>query len=174
MTTTSIKLELISQFPDVFAVYAEDMHPHVEEALFYSGDAFSNGTLSKEELDANIHQCATMEAERRNQALESDATYNAVRVMVYNGEITDSQFVSELKHEFTLGHDSLLHRFISLQNIICARNAAVSFLAWKHTKALFDLENEFDVQLNEFRDQREEEFFGTSESQMTILNFSVL
>ena len=41
-------------------------------------------------------------------------------------------------------------------------------------KALFDLENEFDVQLNEFRDQREEEFFGTSESQMTILNFSVL
>ena len=174
MTTTSIKSALISQFPEVFAAYAEDLHPHVEQALFYSGDAFSNGTLSKEELKADIYEIATTEAQCHNQALESDATYNALRVMVYNGEITNNQFANELKDEFTLGQDSLLHRFISLQNITCAKNAAVSFLAWKHTKALFDLENEFDVQLNEFRDQREEEFFGTSESQMTILNFSVL
>ena len=65
MTTTSIKSALISQFPEVFAAYAEDLHPHVEQALFYSGDAFSNGTLSKEELKADIYEIATTEAQCR-------------------------------------------------------------------------------------------------------------
>jgi hypothetical protein len=65
-------------------------------------------------------------------------------------------------------------RFISLQSLDSPLDAAVSFLAWHHAKALFDLEYDFGVNLDGFRDIREKELFGISESEMTICNFSIL
>ena len=41
-------------------------------------------------------------------------------------------------------------------------------------KALVELEKEFDVCLDHMREAKEPEFYGTSESMMTIINFSVM
>lgn len=171
---TPIMIEMKTNYPDVFADFREDMHEFVEEALFYRGEEYANGTFSREALEADIHDIARMYANRITRELEIEATFRALEAMVEHGELKNSPFASELKQEFALGFDSLLYRFISLQNVPAPRNAAISFLAWRHTKALFDLESEFDVNLEFFREQREPEFFCTSEGNMTLLNFSVL
>ena len=58
------------------------------------------------------------------------------------------------------------------QSLKSPLDAAVSFLAWNHTRALFDLEEAHGVQLDRFRNLREPDYFGTSESQLTLLSFS--
>jgi len=53
-------------------------------------------------------------------------------------------------------------------------DAAVSFLAWHHAKALSDLGQVYGVDVYKIRAIDEPDFFGTSESQMGIFQFSLM
>jgi hypothetical protein len=79
-----------------------------------------------------------------------------------------------LQDEVAQGESSLLMKFIALQDLVSPLDAAISYLAWHHTRGLSDLEYEFDVNLDEFQNIPERDFLGVSESQMGICNFSVL
>ena len=81
---------------------------------------------------------------------------------------------AELEGELERGEESLLARFIEAQPVKNSLDAALSFFAWKHTKALVEMEAEFHVCLDGFREAKDPNFFCTSESNMSLINFSLM
>ena len=158
----------------VFARFSEDLHKYVEQALFYEGEQLRSGEISFQEFAQAVSCHAVMGKEDEARALDADIMFQGVRQLVLTGKIDDPKIVAELNEELRQGADSLLARFISVQPVISPLDAAISFLGWKRAKALIELENVFEVNLDMFRDTREPELFCTSESLMSLANFSVL
>jgi hypothetical protein len=52
--------------------------------------------------------------------------------------------------------------------------ALEEYLAWKHARALAELEHVFGVDLSSIRGLQAGELFGTNESTMSMTNFSVM
>jgi hypothetical protein len=113
--------------------------------------------------------------EESEAQLQADkTTFEGVRRLLAEGVFENEQHAAELAHEIEQGKCSLLASFIWAQPLRDPFDAAVSFLAWKHTKALVELEAGFDINVDKFRDAKEPEFFCTSESNMSLINFSVM
>ena len=159
---------------DIYTRFPEYMHDYVELALFYHGAELQSAEITLREFAQEVSRFAVMEKEAAAKALQGEIMFEGVRQLVLEGKINDTQIVEELTEELRQGTGSLLARFISLQPVISPLDAVISFLAWKRARALVDLENLFDVNLDIFRDTRESECFCTSEGNMALANFSVL
>lgn len=158
----------------VYARFPEEMRDYVKEALFYHCVDLQSGDMSFREFAHAVSSCAIIQKELQAQALKDEAMFEGVRQLVLEGKIDNSEIVDELTAELRQGTDSLLAKFISMQTLTSPLDAAISYLAWKRTKALFDLEDAFQVNLDQFRNLREAECFTTSEGNMALANFSVL
>ena len=158
----------------VYAQFPASLHEHVEHDLFYHGVELERGEMTIQQFMQGVMSTAC-EWDGQAAQLEADnAMFEGVKALIDEGKFKDPSFVAELTHEIALGEDSLLARFISLQPVKNSLDAALSFLAWKHMKALVELEEAFDVNLDHFRDAKEPEFFCTSESNMSLINFSIM
>jgi hypothetical protein len=115
-----------------------------------------------------------MEARQRKRHSEDKALFAGVEELLRSGQIRNPEIQATLQDEVAQGESSLLMAFISMQGLVSPLDAAISYLAWHHTRGLSDLEYEFDVNLDEFQNIPERDFLGVSESQMGICNFSVL
>lgn len=162
-----------SEYAHIYNRFPADMHPHVKAALQYHAVEVLEGELTDAEFSQIVAEFADMESDQRKQDSEDRALFEGVAELLRTGQIKSAQSTALLSDELAQGEDSLLMRFITLQSLASPLDAAVSFLAWHHTKALFDLESEFGVNLDGFRDHRDSDNFGTSESEMTLCNFSV-
>lgn len=158
----------------VFAAFPSNLHKAVEEVLFYRGDELEAGKMMEAEFASLVTEFAAHHQERDERENQDAELFEGVRQLVQQKKISDPQLVEELSQELAQGSESLLARFISLQTLSSPLDAVISFLAWKRTKALFDLEETFGVSLQSFRDLREPELFCTSEGNMALVNFSVL
>jgi hypothetical protein len=158
----------------VFAAFPSNLHKAVEEVLFYRGDELEAGKMTEAEFASLVTSIAEHRQEQVEKAGKDQQLFEGVRQLVQQKKISDAQLVEELNQELAQGSESLLARFISLQTLSSPLDAVISFLAWKRTKALFDLEETFGVSLQSFRDLREPELFCTSEGNMALVNFSVL
>jgi len=158
----------------VYAHFSEELHKYVEQALFYEGEQLRSGEISFQEFAQAVSCHAVKGKEDEARALDADIMFQGVRQLVLTGKIDDPKIVAELNAELRQGADSLLARFISVQPVISTLDAAISFLGWKRAKALIELENVFEVNLDMFREKREPELFCTSENLMSLANFSVL
>ena len=156
----------------VFAAFPSNLHKAVEEVLFYRGDELEAGKMTEAEFASLVTSIAEHRQEQVEKAGKDQQLFEGVRQLVQQKKISDAQLVEELNQELAQGSESLLARFISLQTLSSPLDAVISFLAWKRTKALFDLEETFGVSLQSFRDLREPELFCTSEGNMALVNFS--
>ena len=172
--TTNYALANDKELSPVFARYPAEMHQHVEVALVYVGEDLLQGKLTDAEFSERVTWLAKVEADQDQQDSEDRALFAGVKDLLRTGQIKNPQFEALLQAEVAHGESSLLMRFIAVQMLSSPLDAAVSFLAWHHARALFDLEYDFDVNLDGLRDTRCSEAFGTSESHMTLCNFSVL
>lgn len=166
-TTSSEDAHIYNRFP-------AHMHQYVEVALVYAGEDLLQSKLTDAEFSEHVTWFADLDADQQKQDSEDRALFAGVGDLLRTGQIQNAQSAALLSGELAQGQSSLLMRFISLQDLASPLDAAVSFLAWNHARALFDLEYEFGINLDGLRDLRISEFFGTSESQMTLCNFSVL
>jgi|GEM_PF-425562 len=157
---------------DVYAQFEPSKHKHVEVALFYEGKDLLEGKITLSEFTKSVEANEDAEREMRDLAENTDAIFAGVSELLNRGDIKSDRFQSELREQIGQGRESLLHKFIMCQSLKSPLDAAVSFLAWNHTRALFDLEEAHGVQLDRFRNLREPDYFGTSESQLTLLSFS--
>ena len=132
------------------------------------------GELTEAEFSQKVVQLAVDEACQRKRHSEDQALFAGVGELLRSGQIKNPELEATLQAEVAQGESSLLMGFISLQDLVSPLDAAISYLAWHHTRALSDLEYEFDVNLDEFQNIPERDFLGVSESQMGICNFSVL
>jgi len=105
---------------------------------------------------------------------ENKVIFAGIKSLIDEGALNDASMVAELESELEQGDESLLARFINAQPVKSSLDAALSFFAWKHMKALVEMEEEFNVCLDGFREAKEPEFFCTSESNMSLINFSVM
>ena len=172
--TTNYALANDKELSPVFARYPAEMHQHVEVALVYVGEDLLQGKLTDAEFSERVTWLAKMEADQDQKDSEDRALFAGVKDLLRTGQIQNAQSAALLSDELAQGQSSLLMRFIAFQDLSSPLDAAVSFLAWHHTKALFDLESDFGVNLDRFRDNRCREGFSPSESQLTLFNFSVL
>lgn len=99
--------------------------------------------------------------------------FEGVSKLIESGFLKKADQKQSLKQQLAQGRGSLLHRFITFQNLKSSEDAALSFLAWNHAKAMADLEDDFGVNLDFLRGSRSPDDFGTSESGMTLRNFSI-
>lgn len=159
---------------EIYDRFPADMRRHVLSALVYHGNELLRGELTDAEFSENVVWFAVDEECQRKQYSEDQALFEGVKELLRTGQIKNPEFEATLQAEVAEGESSLLMKFISLQGLVSPLDAAISFLAWNHTRALSDLEDEFDVSLDEFRNIPERDFLGISESQMGICNFSVL
>jgi hypothetical protein len=162
------------ELKEIYNRFPADMRPHARDALYYHSVDVLSGELTDAAFSQIVTEFADMDARLRDQRDKDDAIFAGIEELIRTGQIKNPRFEALLHAEVTRGENSLLMRFISLQSLDSPLDAAVSFLAWHHSKALFDLESEFGVSLDAFRDHCDSDVFGTSESQMTICNFSVL
>jgi hypothetical protein len=132
------------------------------------------GELTDAEFSEHVARYADFKARQLKRYSEDQALFAGVEELLRTGQIKNPEFEAILQDEIAQGESSLLMGFICLQGLVSPLDAAISYLAWHHTRALSDLESEFDVNLDEFRNIPERDFLGVSESQMTICNFSVL
>lgn len=102
------------------------------------------------------------------------AIFEGIQALIDEGTFKDASQVAELTHELKLGEESLLASFIYFQPVKNSLDAALSFLAWKHMKAIVELEEAFDVSMEHFRSAKDRDLYGTSESNMSMINFSVM
>jgi hypothetical protein len=158
----------------VFAQFPEHLHEHVEHELLYHFEELEQGRMTLQEFAESVRASAVIREDELAKNVANKAIFEGVQTLIEQGVFKDASFVSQLTHEIELGDDSMLARFISLQPVQNSLDAALSFLAWKHMKALVELEEAFDVSLDHFRSAKEPEYFCTSESNMALLNFSVM
>jgi len=158
----------------VYAEFPTSLHEHVEHDLFYHSEELLEGKMSILEFKADVLKTACWHEESEAQLQADKTTFEGVRRLLAEGVFENEQHAAELAHEIEQGKCSLLASFIWAQPLRDPFDAAVSFLAWKHTKALVELEAAFDINVDKFRDAKEPEFFCTSESNMSLINFSVM
>ena len=158
----------------VYAEFPTSLHEHVEHDLFYHSEDLFEGKMTMLEFKADVLKTARWHEESEAQLQADKVTFEGVRSLLAEGVFENGQHAAELAQEIEQGEGSLLARFIWAQPVRDPFDAAVSFLAWKHTKALVELEAAFDINLDKFRDANEPDFFCTSESNMSLINFSVM
>ena len=157
MKTTANSTSTNSTFEQsVYAQFPVCLHVHVEHELFYNGVELEEGELTIEEFTKGVLHMACF-----HEKWQAELEQNKV-------------IFAELEGELVQGEESLLARFIAAQPVKNSLDAAVSFFAWKHMKALVEMEEEFNVCLDGFREAKEPEFFCTSESNMSLINFSLM
>jgi len=165
--TTTSEQSVYSKFPTC-------LHKHVEHELFYKGVELEEGEITIEEFTKGVLSTASSHEQWQAQLEQDKAIFAGIKNLIDQGAFNDASMVAVLEEELTQGEESLLARFIEAQPVKNSLDAALSFFAWKHTKALVKLEEEFNVCLDTFRDAKEPEFFCTSEGNMSLINFSVM
>jgi hypothetical protein len=158
----------------VYAKFPACLHEHVEHELFYNGVELEEGELTIEDFTKGVLSIASSHEQWQAQLEQDKAIFAGVKKLVDEGVLKDASIVAELQRELQQGEESLLARFIEAQPVKDSLDAALSFFAWKHMKALVEMEEEFNVCLDGFREAKEPEFFCTSESNMSLINFSVM
>jgi len=158
----------------VYAQFPACLHEHVEHELFYNGVELEEGKLTMEEFTSGVVRIARYHEKWQAQLEQDKLIFWGIQELLDQGTFKDASQIATLTHEIERGEESLLARFICFQPVKNSLDAALSFLAWQHMKALVELEKEFDVCLDHMREAKEPEFYGTSESLMTIINFSVM
>lgn len=175
--TVSTKVNITTQNAFEQSVYAQFptcLHEHVEHELFYNSVDLEQGEMTQEEFMRGVLATARSHEQWLAQLEEDKAIFEGVKVLVDEGTFKDASQVAELTQELERGDTSLLARFICVQPVKNSLDAALSFLAWKHMKAIVELEEAFDVSMDHLRSAKEPDFFGTSESNMSLINFSVM
>lgn len=173
MTKSPLTPDLTVEFADVFALYPAEMHKHVTTALRHEGASVAEGTTSLQTLREMIEDFAKLHEETVAHQRRAQTLILGIQELIANGTINQSRFVTELSAEIELGEASALYRFIGLQDLTSPLDAAVSFLAWNHARALSELENEFDVNLDGFRDPEAADLLGATASELSLVGWSV-
>ena len=158
----------------VYSKFPACLHEHVEHELFYNGVELKEGQLTMEEFTKGVLNLASYHEQWQAQLEQDKLVFAGIKNLIDEGTFKDASMVAELEGELAKGEESLLARFIEAQPVKNSLDAAVSFFAWKHMKALVEMEEEFNVCLDGFREAKEPEFFCTSESNMSLINFSVM
>ena len=158
----------------VYAQFPACLHEHVEHELFYNGVELEEGELTMEEFTKGVLSIASSHEQWQAQLEQDKVIFAGIKSLIDEGALKDASTVAELESELQQGEESLLARFINAQPVKSSLDAALSFFAWKHMKALVEMEEEFNVCLDGFREAKEPEFFCTSESNMSLINFSVM
>jgi len=158
----------------VYAQFPACLHEHVEHELFYNGVDLKEGEITIEEFTKGVLSIASSHEQWQAQLEQDKVIFAGIRSLIDDGAFKDASMVAELESELEQGDESLLARFICFQPVKNSLDAALSFLAWQHMQALVELEEEFNICLDHMREAKEPEFYGTSESTMTIINFSVM
>ena len=158
----------------VYAQFPACLHEHVEHELFYNGVELEEGELTIEEFAKGVVDMARYHEQWQAQLEQNKVIFAGIKKLIDEGALKDASMVAELEGELERGEESLLARFIEAQPVKNSLDAALSFFAWKHMKALVEMEEEFNVCLDGFREAKEPEFFCTSESNMSLINFSVM
>jgi len=158
----------------VYAQFPTSLHEQVEHQLFYHGVELERGDMTMQTFMKGVDDTVSLWDGEAAQKVTDTAMFEGIKALLEDGTFQDPSLVAELTHEIELGEDSLLARFIALQPVKSSLDAALSFLAWKHMKVLVEIEEAFDVNLDHFRSTKEAEFYCTSESNMSLINFSVM
>jgi len=158
----------------VYAQFPACLHQHVEHELFYNGVELEEGQLTIEEFAKGVVDMARYHEQWQAQLEQNKVIFAGIKKLIDDGAFKDASMVAELEGELERGEESLLARFIEAQPVKNSLDAALSFFAWKYTKALVEMEAEFNICLDGFREAKEPEFFCTSESNMSLINFSVM
>ena len=158
----------------VYAQFPTCLHEHVEHELFYHRVELERGQMSKEEFTSGVVRIARYHEKWQAQLEQDKLIFWGIQELLDQGTFKDASQIATLTHELERGEESLLARFIGFQSVKSPLDAALSFLAWQHMQALVELEEEFNICLDHMREAKEPEFYGTSESTMTIINFSVM
>ena len=158
----------------VYAQFPACLHEHVEHELFYNGVELEEGELTIEEFTKGVLHMACFHEKWQAELEQNKVIFAGIKKLIDEGAFKDASMVAELEDELQQGEESLLSRFIEAQPVKNSLDAALSFFAWKHMKALVEMEEEFNVCLDGFREAKEPEFFCTSESNMSLINFSVM
>ena len=175
MKTTANSTSTNSTFEQsVYAKFPAYLHEHVEHELFYNGVELEEGELTIEEFTKGVLNMASYHEKWQAELEQNKVIFAGIKNLIDEGAFKDGSMVAELEEELGQGEESLLAQFIEAQPVKNSLDAALSFFAWKHMKALVEMEEEFNVCLDGFREAKEPEFFCTSESNMSLINFSVM
>ena len=175
MNTTAKSTSTNSTFEQsVYAKFPACLHEHVEHELFYNGVELEEGELTIEEFTKGVLHMACFHEKWQAKLEQDKVIFAGIKNLIDEGAFKDASMVAELEDELQRGEKSLLAQFIEAQPVKNSLDAALSFFAWKHTKALVEMEAEFHVCLDGFREAKEPEFFCTSESNMSLINFSLM
>ena len=158
----------------VYAQFPACLHEHVEHELFYNGVDLKEGEITIEEFTKGVLSIASSHEQWQAQLEQDKVIFAGIKSLIDEGAFKNGSMVAELEEELGQGEESLLAQFIEAQPVKNSFDAALSFFAWKHMKALVEMEEEFNVCLDGFREAKEPEFFCTSESNMSLINFSVM
>jgi hypothetical protein len=158
----------------VYAQFPACLHEHVEHELFYSGVELEEGELTIEEFTKGVLNIASYHEKWQAEQEQNKVIFAGIKNLIDEGAFKDGSMVAELEDELQRGEKSLLAQFIEAQPVKNSLDAALSFFAWKHMKALVEMEAEFHVCLDGFREAKDPDFFCTSESNMSLINFSVM
>lgn len=157
-----------------YAAVPTALHAYVKEAWLYHGADLENGTNTMEEFIMHVQAIADSSETENAQNKQNHELLVGVRQLLAANKIEHEGFARELQEQLEEGESSSLARFIALQPVISPLDAAVSFLAWKHARALAELEDVFGVDLSSIRGLQAEELLDTSESMLSMTNLSVL
>ena len=158
----------------VYAQFPACLREHVEHELFYNGVDLKEGEITIEEFTKGVLSIASSHEQWQAQLEQDKVIFAGIKSLIDEGALKDASMAAELEDELEQGDESRLARFIEAQPVKNSLDAALSFCAWKYTKALVEMEAEFNICLDGFREAKEPEFFCTSESNMSLINFSVM
>ena len=158
----------------VYAQFPACLHEHVEHELFYNGVELEEGELTIEEFTKGVLSMASYHEQWQAELEQNKVIFAGIKNLIDEGSFKDTSMVAELEEELEQGEESLLAQFIEAQPVKNSLDAALSFFAWKHMKALVEMEAQFHVCLDGFREAKDPNFFCTSESNMSLINFSVM
>lgn len=158
----------------VYAQFPACLHEYVEHELFYNGVELEEGEITIEEFTKGVLNMASYHEKWQAELEQNKVIFAGIKTLIDEGAFKDGSMVAELEEELGQGEESLLAQFIEAQPVKNSLDAALSFFAWKHMKALVEMEEEFNVCLDGFREAKEPEFFCTSESNMSLINFSLM
>ena len=107
--------------------------------------------MSKEEFTSGVVRIARYHEKWQAQLEQDKLIFWGIQELLDQGTFKDASQIATITHEIERGEESLLARFICFQPVKNSLDAALSFLAWQHMKALVELEKEFDVCLDHMR-----------------------
>ena len=173
MTNTNPSCAELKSASDLYPYFAPELHSCVEEAFFYEGDELLSGEMNFDRFQESVEWFKERQVEAAVHFATVEELFEDVRQLVEGGQVKRERFRQELLLELEQGRESMLYAFILHQTPPSPKSAALSFLAWSHAKAMADLEDDFGVNLDFLRGARSSDDFGTSESEMTLRNFSI-